>query len=232
MWINGESVGAATGETLSLVSPVTGELLATVPRGSRCDVGQAVAAARKAQPAFARQTAFERSKLCHRIADVVQTHREALARHLTLEQGKPYQAEALGEVDVVSKFFRMAAEDVIRLEGASIPSEDARKRIFTARVARGVYGVITPWNFPFAIPSEYLSAGLATGNAIVWIPAPTTAGCAVKLMECLTEAGVPPGIVNLVTGDGAEVGDELAGHPGIDAIGFTGSSPTGIAVSR
>ena len=70
----------------------------------------------------------------------------------------------------------MAAEDVIRLEGATIPTEDARKRIFTMRTARGVYGVITPWNFPFAIPSEYLSAGLATGNAIVWVPAPTTAG--------------------------------------------------------
>lgn len=232
MLIDGRWVSASSGETTAVISPVTGVEIATIPRGTREDVGRAVQAARLAQPAFGRLTAFERGKLCHRIAEEIERRREALAEHLTLEQGKPYHAEALGEVGTTAGMFRLAAEDITRLESAVIPSSDRAKRIFTIRQPRGVYGVITPWNFPLAIPAEYLSAGLAAGNAIVWIPAPTTAGCAVTLMECLLEAGVPSGIVNLVTGEGAEVGDELAGHPGIDAIGFTGSSATGLSVSR
>lgn len=232
MHIGGRWVGSRAGRVMSIVSPVTGAPIATVPRGTREDAGLAVEAARGAAPVFARLTAFERARLCHRIADQIERRREALARHLTIEQGKPYHGEAIGEVETTAQMFRMAAEDVTRLETAVIPSADAAKRILTIREPRGVYGVITPWNFPYAIPAEYLSAGLAAGNAIVWVPAPTTAGCAVRLMECLIEAGVPPGVVNLVTGEGAEVGDEIAGHPGIDAIGFTGSSPTGLSVSR
>lgn len=232
MWINGRWVSASSGDVMPVISPVTGDAIATVPRGTRQDVGRAVEAARAAQPEYGRLTAFERSQLCHRIADEIERRREPLAQYLTLEQGKPYQAEALGEVATTATMFRMAAEDVTRLETAVIPSSDRAKRVFTIRQPRGTYGIITPWNFPLAIPAEYLSAGLAAGNAIVWVPAPTTAGCAVRLLECLAEAGVPSGVVNLVTGEGAEVGDELAGHPGIDAIGFTGSSATGVVVSR
>jgi len=230
--INGRWVPSASGRTMNVISPVTGEQVATVTRGSREDVGNAVNAAHAAQPAFARLTAFERGRLCHRIADLIERRREDLAEYLTLEQGKPYHAEALGEVDTTAVMFRLAAEDITRLESAVIPSNDRAKRIFTIRQPRGVYGVITPWNFPLAIPAEYLSAGLAGGNAIVWVPAPTTAGCAIRMMECLLEAEVPNGVLNLVTGEGAEVGDEVAGHPGIDAIGFTGSSATGLHVSR
>jgi len=217
---------------IDIVSPATGDVVAQVPRGTREDVGRAVAAARGAQAAFGRRTAFERAKLCHAVADVLQSRREDLARHLALEQGKPLKAEALGEVDVAARMFRMAAEDGVRLEGAVLPSESPDKRIFALRRPRGVYGVITPWNFPYAIPTEYISAALATGNAVVWVPALTTAGCAVRLLQALHDAGVPPGLVNLVTGDGAEVGDETAGHPGIDAVGFTGSPPVGLKVAR
>ena len=230
--INGRWEPSGSGRTMPVVSPVTGQEIATVPRGTRADVGRAVAAAREAQRGFARWTAFERSRLCHRIADAILRRRESLAEHLTLEQGKPYHAEALGEVDTTAGMFRLAAEDITRTESAGIPRRDSAKRILTIRQPRGVYGVITPWNFPLAIPAEYLSAGLAAGNAIVWVPAPTTSGCAVRLMECLVEAGAPEGLVNLVTGEGAEVGDEVAGHPDVDAIGFTGSSATGLLVSR
>lgn len=232
MFINGRWEASPSGEVMALVSPVTGEEIGTVPRGTRADVTRAVSAAREAQPRFAQLTAFERRDLCHRVADVIAQRRDALARYLTMEQGKPLYGEALGEVDTTVEMFRMAAEDITRLETAVIPSADRAKRIFTIRQPRGVYGAITPWNFPLAIPTEYLSAGLASGNAMVWTPAPSTAGCAVKLMECLVDAGVPPGIVNLVTGEGREVGDEVAGHPGIDAIGFTGSSATGLHISQ
>ncbi len=232
MHIDGRWVPASAGQVMPVISPVTGETVATVPRGTREDVGRAVAAARGAQPAFARLTAFERSRLCHRIADEIEKRRESLAQYLTLEQGKPYHTQALGEVTSTVTMWRNAAEDITRLESAVIPSTDPAKRVITIRQARGIYGIITPFNFPLAIPSEYLAAGLAAGNAIVWVPAPTTAGCGVKLMECLVEAGMPAGVVNLITGEGAEVGDEVAGHLGIDAIGFTGSSATGLIVSR
>ena len=109
MWIDGEWTSASSGSVMPITSPVTGEVVATVPRGTREDVGRAVEAARRAQPKFARLTAFERRDLCHRIADAIVRRREELARHLTLEQGKPYHAEALGEVDVTAQFFRMAA---------------------------------------------------------------------------------------------------------------------------
>ncbi len=232
LFIAGRWQASASGETMKLTSPATGDTVAIVPRGAREDVDLAVTAAKAAQPGFQKWTAFERADLCHRVADEISRRREPLAKHLSLEQGKPYHAEALGEVDTAAKMWRMAAEDAKRLDGTSPPSEDRRKRIVTIRQPRGVYGVISPWNFPLAIPTEYLSAGVVMGNALVWSPAPSTAGCACLLMECLEAAEAPAGIVNLVTGEGAVVGDEIAGHAGIDAIGFTGSSGVGSLVSR
>ena len=110
MFVGGNWIASASGEVMQLKSPSTGKPVATVPRGTREDVSTAVAAAQAAQPRYARLTAFERCKLCHQVADVVRARREALARHLAMEQGKPYHAEALGEVDVAEKMFRMAAE--------------------------------------------------------------------------------------------------------------------------
>jgi acyl-CoA reductase-like NAD-dependent aldehyde dehydrogenase len=231
-YINGQWTASSDGQTMPVVSPATGEVVAVVAKGTRDDVGRAVAAARAAQPAFQKLTAFERADLCHKVADEITKRREALAKHLALEQGKPMQAEAFGEVDTTAKMWRMAAEDAKRLEGTSPQTEDRRKRIVTIRQPRGVVGAITPWNFPLAIPTEYLAPGLVTGNALVWCPAPTVAGLACLLMECIAAAGVPAGIVNLVTGEGAVVGDEIAGHPGIAMVGFTGSSATGSLVGK
>jgi len=104
--------------------------------------------------------------------------------------------------------------------------------VFGFRQPRGVYAVITPWNFSINIPVEYLAPGLAAGNAIVWVPAPSTSVCAANLMECFKEAGVPPGVVNLVTGPGPVVGDEIVAHPGTDAVGFTGSTRTGKQIAQ
>lgn len=232
LYIGGEWVESSSGKSFEAISPATGEKLGTIALGTRDDVAKAAAAARAAQPAFAKMTVFDRAKLCRKIADVVTKRREELARVLCLEQGKPLHAEAYGEVDATALFYRMAAEDVVRLNGEVLPSEDGRKRIFSMRVPRGVYGVITPWNFPLAIPVEYVGVGIATGNTHVWVPALTTSLCAIKLMECMIEAEVPPGVVNLVTGLGQEVGDEVAGHANIDALGFTGSPGVGFSVSK
>jgi succinate-semialdehyde dehydrogenase/glutarate-semialdehyde dehydrogenase len=143
---------------------------------------------------------------------------------LAAEQGKPLEREARAEVAHAILGFAEAAEHIKWLESAVIPARDPHKRVHSFYQPRGVYAVITPWNFPLNIPVEYLSAGLAAGNAMVWAPAPTTALCAVELLRCFEEAEAPPGAINLVTGPGPVVGDEIVAHPG--------SSATGVAIAR
>jgi succinate-semialdehyde dehydrogenase/glutarate-semialdehyde dehydrogenase len=226
-WVDG---GAA--EPIALTSPATGEEVALVEQGSREDVQRAIGAATAALAPLARMTAFDRAALCHRIADLLLARKEEIARDLSAEQGKPYRTEALPEVEVAADMFRDAAECAKRLDTLVHQSSDPAKRILTIRQPRGVYGVITPWNFPVAIPSEYLSAGLATGNAIVWKPSEWTPLSAAHLTQCFLDAGVPPGALNLVLGAPAEVGDEVAANPGIVAVGLTGSSRTGEIVAQ
>ena len=158
-FIGGEWV-ASTGESArAVVSPVTGETLAEAPNASAEDVDRAVAAARAAQPKWAALSAWERAKICHAIADLIDERREDFARELSLEQGKPYAAEALGDIDETAENFRIAAEDVKRMETAIIPSQDPNKRILTFRKPNGVYAGITPWNFPTLIPVELIAPG-------------------------------------------------------------------------
>jgi acyl-CoA reductase-like NAD-dependent aldehyde dehydrogenase len=229
--IGDEWVDGSGAESVPLTSPATGEGIATVEQGTRADVERAIAAAEDAGHVLARMTAFERGTLCHRVADLLLERREDIARDLSAEQGKPYRREALPEVDVAADMFRDAAECAKRLDTLVYQSSDPAKRIFTIRQARGVYGVVTPWNFPVAIPSEYLSAGLATGNPLVWKPSEWTPLSAAHLATCFLDAGVPPGALNLVLGDPAEVGDEVVGNPRVAAIGLTGSSRTGRVVA-
>ena len=156
------------------VSPATGAVIAQVPEGTRADARQAVEAAHRARSAVAGLKGFERSRRLHRIADAIAHRREDLAKILTLDQGKPLLAEAYGEVDEAAEYFRIAAEDLKRLEGSVIPSASPSKLIFTRRVPRGVYGVITPWNWPLTMATELIAPALAAGNTVVWTPASST----------------------------------------------------------
>ena len=167
-----------------------------------------------------------------RVADVIRERRDELARTLTLDQGKPLSCEAYGEVDELVEYWRMAAADATRVEGLMPPSADPAKRVLAYRVPRGVVGVITPWNWPYTMPAEAVAPALASGNAVVWVPAPTTSVCAVKLAECVVDAELPPGVFNMVTGPGPVVGDEVASHPGTHAIAFIGSIATGHRVAE
>ncbi len=232
MYINGEWVESESGKTFLAYSPATGETIAELAEGTRADAQRAIRAANEARDKIRWMTAAERAAMCHRIADVMEARKEELAQMLALDQGKPYHTEALWEVGFAPNFYREAAEDILRLNGETLPSSDRNKRIITFRQPRGVYAVITPWNFPVNIPSEYLGPGLAAGNCIVWVPAPTTSVIAVKLAECLHEAGVPAGTFNLVTGPGPVVGDEIVSNPGTDAVGFTGSPVTGRRIAE
>ena len=232
MFVGGQWVDSESGETFEASSPSTGEVIATLPKGTRADAAHAVETAHRARAAMASLGAFDRAALLHRVAEVMGGRREELARWLTLDQGKPYKAEALGEVGEAIEYFRIAAEDIKRLETNVIPSMSKNKLVFTLRVPRGVYGVITPWNWPLTMATEVIAPALAGGNTIVWAPASSTSAISVKLMECLAEADLPPGAINLVTGPGAVVGDEIAGHPLIAGVGFVGSTETGRSVAR
>jgi len=166
-----------------------------------------------------------------RVASVIDKRREDLARTLTLDQGKPLAAEAYDEVDELIEYFEMASADASRLDGSMPPSVDADKRVLLYRVPRGVVGVISPWNWPYTMPAELIAPALACGNAVVWTPACSTSICAVKLAECIADAGLPYGIFNMVTGPGSVVGDEVAANPGIQSVGFIGSIETGQKVA-
>ena len=225
-WIDAE------GDPVALTSPSAGDVIAEVHQGSSKDVANAVEAASGAVARLSTMTAFERATLTHQVADALLARKEEIAEDLSHELGKPLRTEALDEVETAAGMFRDAAECAKRLTSDYIPSADANKRVVTIRQPRGVYGILTPWNFPVAIPSEYLSAGLATGNAMVWKPSEWAPVSAWQLMRCFEEAGVPDGTLNLVQGPPAEVGGEVASHPGIVAIGMTGSSRTGKIVAQ
>jgi acyl-CoA reductase-like NAD-dependent aldehyde dehydrogenase len=231
MLIDGEWVDAASGETFAATSPATGATIGTVPQGDRSDARRAIAAANRAFDGWSRLTAFARAAKMHAVGDAIVARRDALARTLTLDQGKPLRAEAYDEVDELVEYWRMAAEDAKRLGGELPNSFSPGKRVMLVRRARGAVGIITPWNWPYTMPAELLAPALAAGNTVVWTPAPTTAVCAVALAECMAEADLPPGVVNLVTGPGPVVGDEIARDPGTRAVAFIGSTATGRSVA-
>jgi acyl-CoA reductase-like NAD-dependent aldehyde dehydrogenase len=232
MFIDGAWVDAASGETIEATSPATGESLGDVAWGDREDARRAIAAARAAFPAWEARTAFERAAMMHRAADVMERRKDDLARMNTLDQGKPLVAEATVEVEELVQFFRMAAEDAVRLEGSIPEGQAPGRRVLLIRRPLGTLGLITPWNWPYTMPAEILAPALACGNCVVWTPAPSTAVCSGLLAECIAEADFPPGVFNFVLGPGPEVGDELAVNPGTQAVGFTGSTETGLIVAR
>jgi acyl-CoA reductase-like NAD-dependent aldehyde dehydrogenase len=232
MYIAGEWVDGESSERMEATSPATGESLGSFPAGTREDAGRAIAAANTAWRDWAARSAFDRAEALERVAAAVAERRDDLARTLTLDQGKPLQAEAYDEVDELERYWLMAAADARRLEGTMPASADADKRVLVYRVPKGVVGVITPWNWPYTMPAEVVAPALAAGNAVVWVPAPTTSVAAVKLAECVAAAELPAGVFNMVTGQGAVVGDEVAANVGTHAIGFVGSITTGYKVAE
>lgn len=231
MFVDGAWSPSATGETFAATSPGSGEILGTLPQGDRIDAQRAIDAARTAAGGWARLTAFERAAKMHAVGDVIESRRDALARTLTSDQGKPLHAEAYDEVDELVEYWRMAAEDAKRLGGELPNSFSPGKRVLLTRRPRGVVGVISPWNWPYTMPAELIAPALACGNAVVWTPAPSTALCAAALAECVADADLPPGVFNLVTGPGPVVGDEIARHPAVNGLAFIGSTQTGRLVA-
>jgi acyl-CoA reductase-like NAD-dependent aldehyde dehydrogenase len=222
----------ATGEeSREIVSPVTGEKLADVPNASEEDIARAARSAREAQPRWGARTAWERAEVCHAIADLIEQRKEDFARELSLEQGKPYVAEAIPDIEETAENFRIAAEDVKRMETAVIPSQDANKRILTFRKPNGVYAGITPWNFPTLIPVELIAPGIAAGNTIVMKPSEWTPIAMANFIQIMADAGLPDGVVNVIYGDG-RVGERLIQDENVDCVGFVGSHTTAEKIVR
>src|SRR6266576_6415728 len=174
MSVDGKWTESESGQLFEATSPATGEVIAQVPKGTRADAQRAVEAAHRARSEMAKLKGFERSKRLHRIAEAIEKRSDALGRLLTLDQGKPLKAEAMGEVAEAVEYFRIAAEDLKRLEGRVLPSASPTKLVLARHYPRGVYGIITPWNWPLTMAAELIAPALAAGNAFVWTPASST----------------------------------------------------------
>ncbi len=229
--IAGKRCNAVSGNVFDVVSPVSGEVLAQVPKCDKADVDKAVEAAKSVWFEYKLTSIHKRAKLMNRVSDLILERKEKIAQVLSMEQGKSYIHESLPEVEETAKNFQLAAEDIVRMETPIIPMEDENKRTLTFREGVGVMAVITPWNFPTVIPSEYLGPGLAAGNTIVAKPASFTPLSLILVGDCINDAieelGFPKGIFNLITGPGGTVGEYMVSHPGVDMIGFTGETVTG-----
>jgi succinate-semialdehyde dehydrogenase/glutarate-semialdehyde dehydrogenase len=230
LFVGGSWRAAEDGAVSIALSPATGEALCEVAEGSRADASAAVVAAVAGFGGWAAETAFARARALHRVADACAARRDELARAATLDQGKPL-TESYDEVDELVAMWRGAAEDGVRLEGSIPPSSNPGKRVLVLRRPVGPVAVITPWNWPYTMPAEIVAPALAVGNTVVWTPAPSTAYCSALLAECIAEADLPPGVFNFVTGPGPVVGDELVGHPDVAAVGFIGSTATGLRIA-
>ena len=232
-FIAGEWADSTSGETFESRNPADQrDVIGRFQRGTKADVAMAVSAAWAARPMWQRTPAPKRGEILYRFGQLMADRKEELARAMTREMGKVI-AEARGDVqEGIDIAFLMAGEGR-RMHGDTVPSELPDKWAMSIRQPIGFAGIITPWNFPMAIPCWKMMPALVTGNVVIFKPSSDTPHCATLLVELLAEAGVPPGVVNLVTGTGADVGDAIVENPDIGVISFTGSSATGksIAVS-
>ncbi|WP_342362353.1 NAD-dependent succinate-semialdehyde dehydrogenase [Terrarubrum flagellatum] len=219
--------GAWIGEGVDPIdNPATGEILAKVPRFGADETTKAVEAAEKAFRLWSRKTAKERSIVLRKWFDLIMANQEDIAQIMTAEQGKPL-SESRGEVAYAASFVEFYAEEAKRIYGETIPSPFPGSRIIVQKQAIGVCAAITPWNFPAAMITRKCSPGLAAGCAFVVKPAPDTPLTALALAELAERAGLPKGVLNIVTGDAAAIGGVMTSHPAVRFIGFTGSTPVG-----
>ena len=224
--------GAWTGDPVDPVdNPATGDVLARVPRFGEAEAVRAVEAAGEAFKAWSRKTAKERAALLRRWFDLMIANKEDLALIMTSEQGKPL-AEARGEVDYAASFVEFYAEEAKRVYGETIPSHRTDARIIVTRQPIGVVAAITPWNFPAAMITRKVAPALAAGCTAVIKPAPETPLTALALGVLAERAGIPGGVINIVTGDAPAIGGVLTSHPAVRFVGFTGSTEVGKLLMR
>ena len=230
-YIGGVWVDADHQETLAVTNPATGETLGSVPKLETVEVNRAITAAQEAFAGWRARTAKERSTLLRRWFNLMLEHQDDLAVLMTLEQGKPL-TEARGEIAYAASFIEWFAEEAKRVYGDVIPPHQADKRIVVVKEPIGVCAAITPWNFPAAMITRKAGAALAAGCTMVIKPASQTPFSALALCELAERAGIPAGVLNVVTGSAQVIGAELTANPTIRKLSFTGSTAIGKQLMR
>ncbi|HET7809345.1 MAG TPA: NAD-dependent succinate-semialdehyde dehydrogenase [Steroidobacteraceae bacterium] len=224
--IGGEWLAADSGLTTEIRNPANGALLGTVPQMGAGEARRAIEAAHAAMPGWAKKTAGERARLMRKWFDLMMANQEDLAVIMTAEQGKPL-AESRGEIAYAASFIEWFAEEGKRLYGDIIPGHQSDKRIMVLRQPVGVVAAITPWNFPAAMITRKAGPALGAGCPIVIKPAPQTPFSALAMAELAQRAGIPSGVVNVVTGDAVAIGGEFTGNDKVRKLSFTGSTQVG-----
>ena len=229
--IDGVWCDADDGATIAVTDPGNGAVLGTVPAMGAAETARAIAAAEAALPGWRAQTAGERARILRRFFDLVMANQDALGELLSREQGKPL-AEARGEIAYGASFIEWFAEEGKRAYGEVIPGHARDRRIITLKQPVGVVAAITPWNFPNAMITRKLGPALAAGCTMVLKPASATPYSALALAALAEQAGVPPGVFNVITGGAGAIGGELASNPAVRKLTFTGSTEVGIKLLR
>ncbi len=227
-YVNGKWIDSGSGRSVENINPAnTDDVIGTIQMANREEARSAVEAAYQAFRDWKRTPAPARGRIVAKTARLMEERKEELAAAITREEGKTL-AEARGEVSRAINVVEFCAGESRRMVGETIPSELPSNFAYTIKEPHGVVACITPWNFPVAIPAWKLAPALVAGNTVVFKPATLTPATAVLMTEIFNEAGLPPGVLNLVLGSGSEAGDEIVNHPAVNAISFTGSTETGL----
>ncbi|MEL3972756.1 NAD-dependent succinate-semialdehyde dehydrogenase [Rossellomorea oryzaecorticis] len=225
MLINGEEIGSDLPK-VDVTNPATSEVVATISKGGKSEAVSAVDAAYQAFRDWSQQSVYERSELIRKWYDLINEHKEDLARTMTMEQGKPLK-EAIGEIQYANGFISWYAEEGKRVYGEQIPATQRNKRLFVSKQPVGVVAVITPWNFPAAMITRKVAPALATGCTVVIKPANLTPLTALKMAALAEKAGIPKGVINVVTGDSKAIGEAWLEDTRVRKLTFTGSTEVG-----
>ena len=232
LFIAGEWCDSTSGAIFESCNPADGrDVIGRFQQGNAADVAMAVRAAGAARPMWQRTPAPRRGEILYAFGALMAQHKERLARAMTREMGKVL-AEARGDVQEGIDIAYLMAGEGRRMAGETVPSELPDKWAMSIRQPLGIAGIITPWNFPMAIPCWKMMPALVAGNVVVFKPSSDTPHCATLLVELMAEAGFPAGVVNLVTGAGAEVGNAIVDNPDVAVVSFTGSSATGTLIAE
>jgi succinate-semialdehyde dehydrogenase/glutarate-semialdehyde dehydrogenase len=225
-YIDGQWVASRSNATISVDNPATGDVIGTVPKMGAAETREAIEAADRALPAWRRKTAKERAAVLRKWYDLMLQHQEDLARLMTIEQGKPL-VESRGEVLYAAGFLEWFGEEAKRVYGDTIPGHQPDKRIVVIKQPIGVVACITPWNFPLAMITRKAGPAIACGCTVVLKPASQTPFSALALAELGERAGLPKGVLNVVTGSASDIGGELTSNPTVRKLSFTGSTQVG-----
>jgi aldehyde dehydrogenase (NAD+) len=231
-YINGEWVKSQSGQVEASINPANkNDIVGFIQQSTISDLDQAVVSAKRAQLHWRKLSGAQRGDYLYRVANLLEACLDDVAKTMTREMGKTL-AEAKAETARGVAILRYYAGEGMRKIGAVIPSTDSGALMFTTRVPLGVVGVITPWNFPVAIPTWKIAPALIYGNTVVFKPAQETAVTAAKIIDCFHQAGLPSGVINMITGSGPVIGQGIVDHPDIQGISFTGSNQVGKKIGQ